>query len=271
MRDDSAAQSLAVDGVSVRYGATTQVLDRVSLTVPPGSVVAIMGVNGAGKTTLARTVTGMLGYHGGRVTAGAVRWGGRNVTGRPAPYMVRAGVSQTLEGRRVFADLTVDQNLGAGGITRRDRRELRTRREWMFELFPRLAERAQQRAGLLSGGEQQMLAFARALMQSPKLIVLDEPSLGLAPKIVTQVADTIRTIRDSGTSVLLIEQNAAMALSVADHAYVISHGRVTRSGPAAELLADPEIRTYYLGLADDGARPEPAAAELGLTGGRAGA
>lgn len=245
---DTSEAGLVLENVTVRYGSTTRVLDDVSLDVPPGKVVALMGVNGAGKTTVARTVTGMLGFHGGRVMSGRISWAGRNVTGRSATSMVRAGVSQTLEGRRVFAGLTVDQNLIAGGMTQRDRKALRDRRDWLLRLFPRLEERMQQKAGLLSGGEQQMLALARALMQSPRLLVLDEPSLGLAPKIVEQIAATISAIRAAGTSVLLIEQNATMALSVSDHGYLISQGRITRSGPSPELLSDPDIQTFYLGL-----------------------
>jgi branched-chain amino acid transport system ATP-binding protein len=247
----SAPEGLIVDEACVRYGVSTQALTAVSLTVAPGEIVALVGANGAGKTTLARTVTGMLGFHGGRVTQGRVHWAGQDTTTWSAPRMVRSGVSQTLEGRRVFADLTVDQNLVAGGMTQRDRKALRERREWLFELFPRLKERSEQQAGLLSGGEQQMLALARALMQFPRLIVLDEPSLGLAPKIVMQIASTVKAIREAGTSVLLIEQNAAMALSIADHGYVLAHGEVTRSGPGGELLADKDIQTFYLGLSED--------------------
>lgn len=249
---DQPAAALDIESICVRYGASS-VLDDVSLRVPAGSVVALLGTNGAGKSTLARTVTGLLGHHRGLVTAGSVHWDGIDVTGWSAPRMVRAGVSQTLEGRRIFADLTVNQNLVAGGITRRSKAELREQRAWLLDLFPRLAERAEQKAGYLSGGEQQMLALARALMQSPRLLVLDEPSLGLAPKVVAQLAETIGTIREAGTSVLLIEQNATMALSISDHGYVLSHGRVTRSGAAKELLADPDIQTFYLGLSEDDA------------------
>lgn len=246
--DPAGGPTLVVDGLSVRYGAVTGALRGVTMEVPPATVVALMGVNGAGKTTLARAVTGMLGFHGGRVTSGRIHWDGADVTGQQAPRLVRAGISQTLEGRRVFAGLTVEQNLVAGGMTQRDRNVLRERRAWVLELFPRLRERAAQHAGLLSGGEQQMLALGRALMQSPRLLVLDEPSLGLAPKIVDQIAETIGVIREAGTSVLLIEQNATMALSVSDRGYVLSQGEITRSGPSAELLADPDIQTYYLGL-----------------------
>jgi branched-chain amino acid transport system ATP-binding protein len=176
--------------------------------------------------------------------------------------VVRAGISQTLEGRRIFAELTVDQNLAVGGMTRRNDQALKDRRERVLDLFPRLRERLTQRAGYLSGGEQQMLAVGRALMQSPDLLVLDEPSLGLAPIIVDQIRETIATIRDAGTSVLLIEQNAMMALAVSDHGYILSQGIVTKHGPSRQLLADPDIQSFYLGL--DEATEELAAAAEGV-------
>lgn len=242
---------LSVRGLAVRYGKNVQSLHDVSLEVPPGSVVALMGVNGAGKTTLARSVTGMLPFHGGAVGSGEIRWQGRSIVGLSPRAIVRGGISQTLEGRRIFAELTVAKNLTVGGVTQRNDSELRRRSERIFEMFPVLADRRTQPAGYLSGGEQQMLAIGRALMQSPKLIVLDEPSLGLAPKVVATVRDTIITIREAGTSVLLIEQNATMALGVSDHGYVLSHGRVTKSGPSRELLEDPKIQAFYLGLDDE--------------------
>ncbi|EHR50759.1 ABC-type branched-chain amino acid transport system, ATPase component [Saccharomonospora marina XMU15] len=245
------SQCLSVRGLAVRYGKNVQALHDVSLSVPPGTVVALMGVNGAGKTTLARSVTGMLSFHGGVISAGEILWEGRSIAGRGPRDIVRGGISQTLEGRRVFAELTVAENLTVGGITQRNDAELRRRTEQILEMFPVLAERSDQHAGYLSGGEQQMLAIGRALMQSPRLIVLDEPSLGLAPKVVSQVRDTIAAIREAGTSVLLIEQNATMALGVSDYGYVLSHGRVTKSGPSQELLEDPEIQAFYLGLDED--------------------
>lgn len=254
-----AAQPTTTDGLSVRelavrYGRNVRALDSVTLDVPPATVVALMGVNGAGKTTLARAVTGMLGFHSGTADGGTITWDGASVIGMKPAAVVRSGISQTLEGRRIFPELTVDQNLVVGGVTKRNDTALKDRSAMVYDMFPRLSERSAQLAGYLSGGEQQMLAVGRALMQSPRLIVLDEPSLGLAPKIVDQIRDTIVAIKEQGTSVLLIEQNATMALSVSDHGYVLSHGRVTKEGPSAELLHDPEIQTFYLGLDGEGER-----------------
>jgi branched-chain amino acid transport system ATP-binding protein len=251
---------LRIRGLSVTYGRVVTALRGVDMDVPSGSIVAVMGVNGAGKSTLARTVSGLLRYHRGQVVSGSLTFGGKELTACSPRTIVRSGISQSLEGRRVFADLTVADNLRVGGITRRVNAELRARQDWVFELFPRLAERARQQAGYLSGGEQQMLALGRALMQSPQLLVLDEPSLGLAPKIVEQIAETIGTIRASGTGVLLIEQNATMALTVADHGYVLANGRVVRQGPADELLADPDIQRFHLGLPEDAEPAGPAVA-----------
>ena len=251
------AGGLVVRDLTVRYGRAITVLRSVSMEVRPGTVVALMGVNGAGKTTLARAVTGMLPFHSGTIIEGDVSWRGRSLVRRKPGQVVRAGVSQTLEGRRIFAELTVDQNLAVGGMSRRNDQTLKERRTWVLELFPKLRERLEQRAGYLSGGEQQMLAVGRALMQSPDLLVLDEPSLGLAPIIVDQIRETIVTIRKAGTSVLLIEQNAMMALAVSDHGYILSHGQVTKHGPSSELLDDPDIQSFYLGL-DDADEQAPA-------------
>lgn len=250
-RTPDASAGLSVRDLAVRYGRNIRALESVSLEVPPGHVVALMGVNGAGKTTLARAVTGMLGFHSGTVDSGEITWEGRSLLSAKPGAIVRSGISQTLEGRRIFPELTVEQNLIVGGITRKRDQALKDREAMVFEMFPRLDERRAQTAGYLSGGEQQMLAVGRALMQSPRMIVLDEPSLGLAPKIVEQIRDTIVAIKEQGTSVLLIEQNATMALSVSDHGYVLSHGAVTKEGPSADLIKDPEIQAFYLGLDGD--------------------
>jgi branched-chain amino acid transport system ATP-binding protein len=245
---ETTSPGLVVTGLTAQYGRTGACLREVGIEAPTGQVVSLMGINGAGKTSLARAVTGMLPYHRGRILAGEIRWQGRDLTGLKPDQIVRAGISQTLEGRRVFPELTVEQNLIVGGFTRRNDKVLKARRSEIYEMFPILLDRRAQQAGLLSGGEQQMLAVGRALMQSPRLLVLDEPSLGLAPRIVEQVRDMIVALRDSGVGVLLIEQNAVMALSVSNYGYILSHGRVTKEGPAATLLADPEIQTFYLGL-----------------------
>jgi branched-chain amino acid transport system ATP-binding protein len=230
------------------------VLRAVSLTVPQGEIVALLGANGAGKTTLLRAVTGLLGVHRGRITKGAVDLGEERVDGIDAAAIVRRGVAQVMEGRRIFAELTVDENLRAGAFTRRSRADVREAYDRVLDLFPVLAERRSATAGYLSGGEQQMLAIARALMAGPRLLLLDEPSLGLAPRMVEAIRDTVVELNRQGTSVLLVEQNAAMALSVASHGYVMETGRVVKDGPAAALLADQDIREFYLGVGEAGRR-----------------
>jgi branched-chain amino acid transport system ATP-binding protein len=246
---------LAIRNLEVVYNDVALVLRGVSLDVGDGEIVALLGANGAGKTTLLRAVTGLLPQHRGRVTKGSVTFDGDEITRLDAAAVVRRGVSQVMEGRRIFSELTVDENLRAGSYSRTSRTEVRESHARVMELFPVLAGRRRSVAGYLSGGEQQMLAIGRALMASPRLLLLDEPSLGLAPKIVEQVRDIIVTINRAGTSVLLVEQNAMMALSVASTGYVLETGRVVRDGPADELMADDDIREFYLGAAaDDGER-----------------
>ncbi|WP_457140253.1 ATP-binding cassette domain-containing protein [Modestobacter sp. SYSU DS0511] len=250
---------LTVEDLAVTYGGAVQALRGVTLQVDAGSVVAVLGSNGAGKTTLLRAVSRSLGGVGGAVTGGRIRFDGQDLARHDSSWAVRAGLVQVPEGRRIFRDLTVEDNLQAGGYTVGDAKARRQAHERVLELFPVLAQRRDQRGGLLSGGEQQMLAMGRALMTSPKLLLLDEPSLGLAPQLVEQIGDIISQIHSQGTSVLLIEQNAAMGLRVADRAYVLETGAVTASGPAAELAATDEIRSRYLGVTDaptlDGGRP----------------
>ncbi|GAA1826189.1 ABC transporter ATP-binding protein [Planosporangium flavigriseum] len=240
---------LEIRQLSVRYGRAVQALRGVSLAVPAGGVVAVLGSNGAGKTTLLRAVSGTLPLHRGSIDAGDVTFDGARLARRDPADIVAAGVVGVPEGRRVFGRLTVDENLRAGAIGARDRRSRTAARERVYATFPRLAERRDQRARLLSGGEQQMLAIARGLMAGPRLLLLDEPSLGLAPRVVTQVADVVRQISAQGTSVLLVEQNAAMALAVSDHAYVLALGRVALERPSAELAGSAEMRRVYLGEA----------------------
>lgn len=244
---------LAVQNLEVVYSDVILVLRGVSLTVDHGSIVALLGANGAGKTTLLRAVTGLLPVHRGRITKGTIASDGRSLLGLEGPAVVRAGISQVMEGRRIFAELSVEENLRAGGFARTDS-GLKAALDRSFTLFPLLAERRGQVAGYLSGGEQQMLAVARALMASPRLLLLDEPSLGLAPKIVEQIRDLIVAIHRDGTSVLLVEQNAAMALSIAHYGYVLENGKVVRDGPAAELAEDRDVREFYLGMSSTGRR-----------------
>ncbi|MEU0398890.1 ABC transporter ATP-binding protein [Streptomyces sp. NPDC006197] len=245
--------ALEVTDLSAGYGPV-RALRRVSLTVPEGAVVTVLGGNGAGKSTLLRAVSRTLSFHGGTVTSGTVVFGGRPIGGLAPDRVVAAGVSQVPEGRQVFARMTVEDNLRAGALgARGDRRAKASALRRVHELFPVLADRSHQRAGLLSGGEQQMLAVGRALMASPKLLLLDEPSLGLAPLMAARIADTIREINAQGTAVLLVEQNAALALRLADRAYVLEVGEVSLSGPAAELAASDEVRRRYLGVVDEAA------------------
>ena len=249
----AAGPILSVRNLEVVYQDVVLVLRGVSLELPRGEIVALLGANGAGKTTLLRAVTGLLGVHRGRVTKGGVELDGETVNGRDAAWRVRKGLAQVMEGRRTFAELTVDENLRAGGFTR-SRAEVREAQDRVFALFPVLAERRKSTAGYLSGGEQQMLAIGRALMANPRVLLLDEPSLGLAPRLVEQVRDTIVELNRQGVSVLLVEQNAAMALAIASHGYVMETGRVVKDGPAQELLADQDIQEFYLGVGETGRR-----------------
>jgi ABC-type branched-subunit amino acid transport system ATPase component len=242
---------LDIRDLRVRYAGAVSALDGVSLSVAEGSVVAVLGSNGAGKSTLLRTISGTLVLHGGAVETGQIAFEGRDLRGIDAGSVVRAGIVQVPEGRRIFGDLTVEENLRAGGLAVRDRGARARARERVFELFPRLEERRAQRGALLSGGEQQMLAIGRALMSEPKLLLLDEPSLGLAPLVVERIGEVVREINRQGTSVILVEQNAAVALAIADRAYVLEVGRVSLEGSAEELSASDDVRQRYLGVARD--------------------
>jgi branched-chain amino acid transport system ATP-binding protein len=241
---------LLVNNLEVVYDDVVLVLRGLSVDVPTGAIVAVLGANGAGKTTLLRAISGLLMPHRGKITKGTVKLDGIDITGADPAKIVRQGIAQVLEGRRVFAEITVDENLRAGAYTRRSRAEVRESYERVLDLFPVLADRRKSIAGYLSGGEQQMLAIGRALMASPRLLLLDEPSLGLAPKLVEQVRDIIVQINQQGTSVLLIEQNAVMALAIAHSGYVLETGKVVKHGPAADLLADEDIREFYLGAGE---------------------
>ncbi|AXK35964.1 ABC transporter ATP-binding protein [Streptomyces armeniacus] len=246
--------ALRIERLEVTYGRAVRALRGVGLTVAAGSVVALLGANGAGKSTLLRALSGTLRLHHGAITGGTARYDGRALNGTDPVAALRAGIVQVPEGRRVFAGMTVAENLRAGSLGRRDRGTagIRAARERVHGLFPMLAERSGQRAGLLSGGEQQMLAIGRALMGAPRLLLLDEPSLGLAPMMVERIAGVVREINAQGTSVLLVEQNAAMALELADHAYVLDIGEVRLHGPAAELARTDEVSRLYLGDSGEG-------------------
>ncbi len=227
-------------------------LRGISLEVPDGSIVALLGANGAGKTTTLRAISGLLDVHNGDITKGKISYEGNRIDEKDPSELVKQGIVQVLEGRRIFAELTVDENLRAGAYTNTDRAREATAYDRVMDLFPVLARRRRSIAGYLSGGEQQMLAIGRALMTEPKMLLLDEPSLGLAPRLVQQIRDIIVDINKLGTSVLLVEQNATMALSIASYGYVMETGKVVMDGPAEKLLRDEDIREFYLGLHAEG-------------------
>jgi branched-chain amino acid transport system ATP-binding protein len=233
---------LEVAGLRVAYG-DVQALWGVDFTVPAGRIVALLGANGAGKTTTLRAISGLV-----RPQAGRIQFDGRELTGLPPHAIVALGLSHIPEGRRLWPGMTVRENLELGAYPGAARPHLRASLDRMLALFPRLAERQRQRAGTLSGGEQQMLAIGRALMARPRLLVLDEPSLGLAPLVVAELFRTIEAVNREGVTVLLVEQNAHQALAVAHHGYVLETGRVVTSGEARALLENPEIKGAYLGL-----------------------
>jgi branched-chain amino acid transport system ATP-binding protein len=243
---------LRVRNLEVVYSDVILVLRGVSLDVPNGHIVALLGANGAGKTTLLRALSGLLPSHRGKVTKGSIELDGKPVHELEAPAIVRSGVSQVMEGRRIFSELSVDENLRAGGFTRKNKGELKTSYDRVMELFPILAERRRSTAGYLSGGEQQMLAIGRALMAAPRLLLLDEPSLGLAPRIVEQIREIVVDINSQGTSVLIVEQNAVMALSIASHGFVMETGKIVLDAPAAELMENQDVRESYLGIGEQG-------------------
>jgi branched-chain amino acid transport system ATP-binding protein len=245
---------LAVRNLEFVYSDVILVLRGVSLDVPTGSIVALLGANGAGKTTLLRSLSGLLSVHNGEVTKGSVEVEGTRLKKLDPAALVRLGISQVMEGRRIFPELTVDDNLRAGSFTRRDRAEVKANYDRVMELFPVLGARRKATAGYLSGGEQQMLAMGRALMASPRVLLLDEPSLGLAPKIVEQIRDIVVEINGGGTSVLLVEQNATMALSIATYGYVMENGKIVKDGPADALRDDRDIQEFYLGVGEAGRR-----------------
>jgi len=232
---------LEVSGLDVHYGGIHAIKD-VSFSVEEGQVVTLIGANGAGKTTTLRAISGLV------PSKGKIVFGGRSIAGMLPHQIVALGMSHVPEGRGIFANLTVDENLQLGGFLRRDPAGVARDREHALTLFPRIKERLAQNAGTLSGGEQQMLAIARALIAKPKLLLLDEPSLGLAPQVVALIFKIVKTIAEAGTTILLVEQNAHMALKAAQYAHVLEVGTLAASGPAAELASDDKIRKAYLGI-----------------------
>ena len=239
---------LTVENLEVVYNDVVVVLRGLSLEVPDGQIVALLGANGAGKTTTLRAITGLLDVHEGDITKGEITFDGDRITEALPSKIVKRGISQVMEGRRVFAEMSVDDNLRAGAYINANRGGYKNSYDRVMTLFPRLKERRTATAGYLSGGEQQMLAIGRAMMQDPKLLILDEPSLGLAPLLVQEVRDIIVEINSHGTSVLLIEQNANMALSIAHHGYIMETGKMVMDGDPAQLLKDEDVKEFYLGL-----------------------
>jgi branched-chain amino acid transport system ATP-binding protein len=232
---------LTLENLSVSYGAIEALTD-INLNVDKGEVVTLIGANGAGKTTTLKTITGLL-----EARAGRVMYEGKQISGTPAHKLVSMGIAMSPEGRGVFANLSVRENLEMGAFIRKDKKGIASDMERGFTLFPRLKERENQKAGTLSGGEQQMLAMARALMSKPRLLLLDEPSLGLAPLVVHAIFQAIDEIRAEGTTILLVEQNANAALHHSDRAYVLETGRIVMTGSSAELAQDPRVKEAYLG------------------------
>ncbi|MEK7251870.1 MAG: ABC transporter ATP-binding protein, partial [Actinomycetota bacterium] len=242
----------ALKNVEVVYSDVILVLRGISLEVPDGKIVALLGANGAGKTTTLRAISGLLSVYRGDLTKGQITLDDRRIDHLPPAKVVKLGIGQALEGRRILGEMTVEDNLKLGAHTAR--KEIDTNLGRVYDLFPQLKERPRFTAGYLSGGQQQMLAIGRALMSSPRFLLLDEPSLGLAPLLVQQIRDIIVEINRQGTGVLLVEQNAMMALTIADHGYVMETGKIVMDRPARELLDDEDVREFYLGLSTEGAK-----------------
>ena len=232
---------LEIRNLNVHYGGI-HALRGINLEVDDGKIISLIGANGAGKSTTLKSVMGLVPK-----SAGSVVWNVRDITRLETKEIVKAGIALCPEGRKVFPDLTVAENLTIGAYLRKDKEEIKKDRDWVYELFPRMKEREWQLAGTLSGGEQQMLAVGRALMTKPKLLMLDEPSLGLAPLVIKDIFSIIRQIKEAGVNVLLIEQNAKAALEISDFAYVMETGTITMSGPGRELLSDDRVKKAYLG------------------------
>ena len=245
---------LAINNLEVVYDNVVLVLKGVSLSAKQKTITTLLGANGAGKTTTLKAISGILHAERGQVTRGTIEFDGMRLDCLAPHEVVRCGVTQVFEGRRVFENLTVEENLIAGGHLQKNRTAIRKGLDDVYKLFPRLHERRLQVSGYLSGGEQQMLVIGRALMSRPRLILLDEPSLGLAPRIVDEIFHVIARLREAGMTVLLVEQNATLALEIADYAYVIENGRVVLDGPADTLRQNSDVKEFYLGLNELGAR-----------------
>ncbi|OEH92686.1 ABC transporter ATP-binding protein [Bacillus solimangrovi] len=244
---------LRINNIEVVYSKMILVLKGMTLEVPTGKIVALLGSNGAGKSTTLKAISGLLSGEGGQVTKGSITFNSEDITKLSADEIVKKGVFQSMEGRRVFKHLTVEENLLAGAHTRKDRNHLKQEMERVYHYFPKLKMLHARHAGLLSGGEQQMLAIGRGIMAKPKLLLLDEPSLGIAPLLVKEIFQNIKQINiEEGTSILVVEQNANVALSIADYGYIIEDGRSVMEAPVVSLLSNKEVQEHYLGMSDDG-------------------
>jgi branched-chain amino acid transport system ATP-binding protein len=249
------AEVLALNNVEVIYDKVILVLRGLSLVVGEGEIVALLGANGAGKSTTLKAISGLLPSEDGEISEGEITYHGARIEELDAADIVRRGILQVMEGRRIFEHLTAEENLRAGAYTRARNGSLSEDLDLVYEYFPRLHERRAQTAGYLSGGEQQMLAIGRALMARPKLLMLDEPSLGLAPRLVAEIFEIVRRLNEElRAPILVVEQNARLALDVADRAYVMEHGRIVLDGPADELARNPDVQEFYLGLTESGER-----------------
>ena len=246
---------LKLNNIQVIYSEVILVLKGLSLEVPDGQIVALLGANGAGKTSTLKAISGLLRTEDGEVTDGSIEFQDRRIDGLDPEDICRLGIVQVMEGRKVLESLTVEENLRIGGYTRRDPAGVRQDMQMIFEYFPRLVERRNQLAGYLSGGEQQMLVIGRALMAKPRLMLLDEPSLGLAPLLVREIFEIIQKINvERGTTFLLVEQNAQIALRIAHYGYIMENGRIVFDGPADKLRGNDDVREFYLGLSEAGRR-----------------
>ena len=247
---------LDVNNIEVVYNDIVQVLRGVSLNVPEGGIVALLGTNGAGKTTTLRAISGLLKPENGFIKDGYVKFDGKDITNVLGTHVVKLGAVMVPEGRRVFKHLTVEENIRVGSITRKDgSQKIRADNDKMYDHFPRLSKITHRLAGYCSGGEQQMIAIARALMASPKMLMLDEPSLGLAPLLVKEIFENVETInRELGTTILVVEQNAKIALQVSDYAYIMESGKIVLEGPSKELKNNPDVKEFYMGITQGGGR-----------------
>jgi branched-chain amino acid transport system ATP-binding protein len=255
LHPQAAKEILALNNVEVIYDQVILVLRGLSLAVREGEIVALLGSNGAGKSTTLKAISGLLPSEDGEITQGEILYEGRRIHGRDAAEIVRRGISQVMEGRRIFEHLTTEENLRAGAYARRRNGSFQGDLELVYTYFPPLHERRRQAAGYLSGGEQQMLAIGRALMAQPKLLMLDEPSLGLAPRLVAEIFEIIKRLNtELGATVIVVEQNARSALEIAGYGFVMENGRIVLDGPAQELARNPDVMEFYLGLTEAGER-----------------